>query len=75
MVFNLGSTVWVPLEPFSGYYTASGLFSTVKAYSPGLHERIAAASQQPGRTVGAVAAQLSVLVSFVAKLLQRHCRV
>ena len=42
------------------------------AYSPDLRERIAAASQQPGRTVGAVAAQFSVSVSFVAKLLQHQ---
>ena len=47
----------------------------MKAYSPGLRERIAAASQQPGRIVGAVAAQFSVLVLFVAELLQRQRRV
>jgi transposase len=44
----------------------------VKAYSLALRERIAAACAQPGRTVGAVAAQFSVSVSFVAKLLQRQ---
>ena len=44
----------------------------MKAYSLDLRERVAAASQQPGRTIGAVAAQFSVSVSFVAKLLQRQ---
>ena len=46
----------------------------MKAYSLDLRERVAAACQQPGRTVGAVAAQFSVSVSFVAKLLQRQRR-
>ena len=46
----------------------------MKAYSLDLRERVAAACQQPGYTVGAVAAQFSVSVSFVAKLLQRQCR-
>ena len=44
----------------------------MKAYSLDLRERVAAASQQPGRTIGAVAAQFSVSVSFVEKLLQRQ---
>ena len=44
----------------------------MKAYSLDLRERVAAACQQPGRTIGAVAAQFSVSVSFVAKLLQRQ---
>ena len=42
----------------------------MKAYSLDLRERVAAACQQPGRTIGAVAAPFSVSVSFVAKLLQ-----
>ena len=42
----------------------------MKAYSLDLRERVAAACQQPGRTVGAVATQFSVSVSFVAKLFQ-----
>ena len=45
----------------------------MKAYSLDLRERVAAACAQSGRTVGAVAAQFSVSVSFVAKLL-RHQR-
>lgn len=44
----------------------------MKAYSLDLRERAAAACQQPGRTIGAVAAQFSVSVSFVEKLLQRQ---
>ena len=44
----------------------------MKAYSLDLRERVAAACQQPGRTLGAVAAQFSVSVSFVEKLLQRQ---
>ena len=44
----------------------------MKAYSLDLRERVAAACTQPGRTVGAVAAQFSVSVSFVAKLLRRQ---
>ena len=44
----------------------------MKTYSLDLRERVAAASQQPGRTIGAVAAQFSVSVSFVEKLLQRQ---
>ena len=44
----------------------------MKAYSLDLRERVAAACQQPGRTIGAVAAQFSVSVSFVEKLLQRQ---
>mgnify|MGYP000473974965 CR=1 FL=1 len=44
----------------------------MKAYSLDLRERVAAASQQPGCTIGAVAAQFSVSVSFVEKLLQRQ---
>jgi len=44
----------------------------MKAYSLDLRERVAAACQQPGRSTGAVAAQFSVSVSFVEKLLQRQ---
>ena len=44
----------------------------MKAHSLDLRERVAAACQQPGRTLGAVAAQFSVSVSFVEKLLQRQ---
>ena len=44
----------------------------MKAYSLDLRERVAAACQQSGRTIGAVAAQFSVSVSFVEKLLQRQ---
>ena len=44
----------------------------MKAYSLDLRERVAAACMQPGHTVGAVAAQFSVSVSFVAKLLRRQ---
>jgi transposase len=44
----------------------------MKAYSLDLRERVAAACQQPGRTIGAVAAQFSVSVSSVEKLLQRQ---
>ena len=44
----------------------------MKAYSLDLRERVAAACQQPRRTIGAVAAQFSVSVSFVEKLLQRQ---
>lgn len=44
----------------------------MRAYSLDLRERVAVACDQPGRTVGAVAAQFSVSVSFVAALLQRQ---
>ena len=44
----------------------------MKAYSLDLRERVAAACQQSSRTIGAVAAQFSVSVSFVEKLLQRQ---
>ncbi len=44
----------------------------MKAYSLDLRERVAAACVQPGRTVMAVAAQFSVSVSFVEKLLHRQ---
>ena len=44
----------------------------MKAYSLDLRERVAAACQQPGRTIGVVAAQFSVSVFFVKKLLQRQ---
>ena len=44
----------------------------MKAYSLDLRERVAAACQQPGRTIGAVAAQFSVSVSFVQKHMQRQ---
>ena len=44
----------------------------MKACSLDLRERVAAACQQPGRTIGAVAAQSSVSVSFVEKPLQRQ---
>ena len=43
----------------------------MKAYSLDLRERVAAACAQPGRTIGAVATQFSVSVSFVEKLLHR----
>ena len=41
-------------------------------YSLDLRERVAAACQPLGRTIEAVAAQFSVSVSFVEKLLQRQ---
>ena len=44
----------------------------MKAYSLDLRERVAAACAQPGRTVLRVAAQFSVSVSFVEKLLHRQ---
>ena len=44
----------------------------MKAYSLDLRERVAVACAQPGRTVRAVAAQFSVSVSFVEKLLHRQ---
>ncbi|WP_201987730.1 helix-turn-helix domain-containing protein [Hymenobacter rubidus] len=44
----------------------------MKAYSFDLRERVAAACAQPGRTVPLVAAQFSVSVSFVEKLLHRQ---
>ena len=44
----------------------------MKAYSLDLRERVAAACAQSGRTVPAVAAQFSVSVSFVEKLLHRQ---
>ena len=44
----------------------------MKAYSLDLRERVAAACGQPGRRVVAVAAQFSVSVSFVEKLLHRQ---
>ena len=44
----------------------------MKAYSLDLRERVAAACQRPSRTIGAVAAQFSVSVSLVEKLLQRQ---
>ena len=44
----------------------------MKAYSLDLRERVAAACTQPGRTISAVAAQFSVSVSLVAKLLRRQ---
>ncbi len=44
----------------------------MKAYSLDLRERVVAACGQPGRTVVAVAAQFSVSVSFVEKLLHRQ---
>ena len=44
----------------------------MKAYSLDLRERVAAACQQPGRTIGAVAAPFSVSVSFVEERLQRQ---
>ena len=46
----------------------------MKADSIDLRGRVAAACVQPGRAFGSVAAQFSVLVSFVAKLLQRQHR-
>ena len=44
----------------------------MKAYSLDLRERVAAAGGQPGSRVVAVAAQFSVSVSFVEKLLHRQ---
>ncbi len=44
----------------------------MKVYSLDLRERVAAACAQPGRTIGAVAAQFSVSFSFVEKLLRRQ---
>ena len=44
----------------------------MRAYSLDLRERVAAAYQQPGRTIGAVAAQFSASICFVKKLLQRQ---
>ena len=44
----------------------------MKAYSLDLRKRVAAACAPPGRTIGAVATQFSVSVSFVEKLLHRH---
>lgn len=44
----------------------------MKAYSLDLRARVAAACAQPRRTVPAVAAQFSVSVSFVEKLLHRQ---
>ena len=44
----------------------------MKAYSLDLRERVAAACQQPGRSIGTVAAEFSVSVSFVEKLLHRQ---
>ena len=44
----------------------------MKAYSLDLRERVAAAYAQPGHTVLTVAAQFSVSVSFVEKLLHRQ---
>ena len=44
----------------------------MKAYSLDLRERVAAACGQPGSRVVAVAAQFSVSVSFVEKLLHRQ---
>lgn len=40
----------------------------MKAYSLDLRERVAAACQRPGATLGAVAQQFSVSLSFVEKL-------
>ncbi len=44
----------------------------MKAYSNDLRERVAAACQQAGRTIGEVAAQFSVSDSFVRKLRRRQ---
>ena len=44
----------------------------MKAYSLALRERVAAACGQPGSRAVAVAAQFSVSVSFVEKLLHRQ---
>ncbi len=44
----------------------------MKAYSLDLRERVVAACAQPGRTLGTVAAQFSVSVSFVEKVLHRQ---
>ena len=47
-------------------------FPFMKAYSIDLRERVAAACQQGGRTIGEVAAQFSVSDSFVRKLRRRQ---
>jgi transposase len=44
----------------------------MRAYSLDLRERVAAACQQAGRTIGEVAAQFSVSDSFVRKLRRRQ---
>ena len=44
----------------------------MKAYPTDLRERVAAACQQGGRTIGEVAAQFSVSDSFVRKLRRRQ---
>ena len=44
----------------------------MKAYSTDLRERVAAACQQGGRTIGEGAAQFSVSDSFVRKLRRRQ---
>ena len=44
----------------------------MKAYSTDLRERVAAACQQGGHTIGEVAAQFSVSDSFVRKLRRRQ---
>lgn len=44
----------------------------MKAYSTDLRERVVAACQQGGRTIGEVAAQFSVSDSFVRKLRRRQ---
>ena len=44
----------------------------MRAYSTDLRERVAAACQQAGRTMGEVAAQFSVSDSFVRKLHRRQ---
>ena len=44
----------------------------MKAYSVDLRERVAAACQQGGHTIGEVAAQFSVSDSFVRKLRRRQ---
>ena len=44
----------------------------MKAYSTNLRERVAAACQQGGRTIGEGAAQFSVSDSFVRKLRRRQ---
>lgn len=46
----------------------------MKAYSLDLRERVAAACQRPGATLGAVAQQFSVSLSFVEKLRRQQRR-
>ena len=57
---------------FQVYAQATTYFLFMKAYSTDLRERVAAACQQGGHTIGEVAAQFSVSDSFVRKLRRRQ---